>query len=420
MSATIEFPAKLQCLFRPKRLKVLHGGRGSGKSWAVARALLILGAQKPLRILCAREIQKSIKDSVHRLLNDQIQAMGLGSFYEVLEAEIRGLNGTLFLFAGLAQHTVESIKSFEGVDVVWAEESQVVTKRSWDVLTPTIRKDGSEIWITLNPDMETDETYTRFVKGRPAESDDAFVVQMNWKDNPWFPAVLETERQDTLRRDPDGYANIWEGEPKRVSEGAIYRHEIERLYSENRVRPVPYDPLLSVHTVWDLGWNDAMAIGFFQRSGAEVRCIDYLEDSHQTLDYYVAAIERRPWRWGADFIPHDGRARDFKTGKSTEEHLSAMGRKPFVLPMDGVEEGIKAARLMFPRVYFDDAKTAGLLEHLKRYQRAINQRTNEPGAPLHDEHSHGADMFRYAGQAVEQMGNAIASKPIDYRRKFLA
>jgi phage terminase large subunit len=163
-----------------------------------------------------------------------------------------------------------------------------------------------------------------------------------------------------------------------------------------------------------------MCIGFFQRSGAEVRCIDYLEDSHRTLDYYVAEIEKKPWRWGIDFIPHDGRARDFKTGKSTEEHLEAMGRKPFVLPIDSIEEGIKAARLMFPRVYFDDTKTTALLEHLKRYQRSINQRTSEAGAPLHDEHSHGADMFRYAAMAVDQMGNAAPQKPIAYTRKRLA
>jgi phage terminase large subunit len=107
--------------------------------------------------------------------------------------------------------------------LVWVEEAQVVTKRSWDVLTPTIRKDGSEIWITLNPDMETDETYARFVASKPFESEDAFVVQMNWRDNPWFPEVLEKERQDTLARDPDNYDNIWEGVPKRVSVGAIYR-----------------------------------------------------------------------------------------------------------------------------------------------------------------------------------------------------
>jgi phage terminase large subunit len=380
---------------------------------------LIIGAQKSMRILCAREIQKSIKDSVHRLLSDQIQAMGLGAFYEVLETEIRGKNGTLFLFAGLAQHTVESIKSFEGVDIVWSEEAQVVTKRSWDVLTPTIRKDGSEIWITLNPDMETDETYKRFVFGRPEESDDSYVVQMNWRDNPWFPAVLEKEREDTLNRDPENYQNIWEGQPKRVAEGAIYRHEVVRMIEEKRVRPVPYDPILRVHTVWDLGWNDAMTIGLWQRQSSEVRCIGYIEDSHRTLDSYIAQIEKHPYRWGTDFIPHDGRARNTQTGKSTEEALQAMGRNVKVLPQLDIEEGIKAARMMFPRVYLDDEKTQRLQECLKRYQRAINQATREPAGPLHDEHSHGADMFRYTAMAVDEMGNADKAVPIKYTRTHL-
>lgn len=398
----VQLPEKLQPLFAPKRKKVAYGGRGSGKSWGFARALLVLAAQKPIRVLCAREVQKSIKDSVHRLLSDQIQAMGLGAFFDILETEIRGKNGSLFLFAGLAQHTVESIKSFEGCDVCWVEEAQTVTKRSWDILTPTIRKAGSEIWITFNPDMETDETYQRFVVHAAPED---FVIQMNWDDNPWFGPELEMERQDTLRRDPDNYPNIWGGQPKRVSEGAIYRHEIERLYEENRVRQVPYDPLLKVHTVWDLGWNDAMSIGMVQRQGSEVRFIDHLKDSHRTLDWYVAQLEKKPYRWGTDYIPHDGRARNTQTGKSTEEALQAMKRNVVVLPALDVEEGIKAARLMFPRVYFDQDKTVELLESLKRYQRSINEKTREPGAPLHDKHSHDADMFRYVGMAVDQMSN---------------
>lgn len=397
-----QFPAKLRGLFKPCRIKVAHGGRGSAKSWGFARALLIVGAQRPIRWLCAREVQKSIKDSVHRLLVDQIQALGLGDKYDVLETEIRGKNGTLFLFAGLAQHTVESIKSFEGCDGVWVEEAQTVSKRSWDVLTPTIRKDGSEIWVTLNPDMETDETYQRFVAHPPAGS---FVVQMNWRDNPWFPAVLETERLETLRRDPESYKNIWDGEPKRVAEGAIYRHEIGQLFEQKRVRNVPYDPLLKVHTVWDLGWNDAMSIGMVQRQGAEVRIIDHLKDSHRTLDWYVAQLEKRPYRWGTDFIPHDGKAKNTQTGKSTEEALLAMQRRVEVLPALSIEEGIKAARLMFPRIYCDEEKTPELLESLKRYRRSINQQTNEPGAPLHDIWSHDADMFRYIAMSVDKMSN---------------
>lgn len=412
-----QFPVKLKPLFTPNRLKCAHGGRGSAKSWGFARALLIEAARTPLRVLCAREIQKSIKDSVHRLLNDQIQAMGMGHLFDVLETEIRGKNGSLLLFAGLAQHTVESIKSFEGVDRCWIEEAQTVTKRSWDVLTPTIRKDDSEIWVTLNPDMETDETYQRFVLKAPQS---AFVVQMNWRDNPWFPSVLERERQETLVRDPDNYNNIWEGQPKRVAEGAIYRDEVVRMIEEKRVRPVPYDPLLKVHTVWDLGWNDAMTIGLWQRQSSEVRCIGYIEDSHRTLDSYIAELERNPYRWGTDFIPHDGRARNTQTGKSTEEALQAMGRNVQVLPQLDVEEGIKAARMMFPRVYMDDEKTKRLQECLKRYQRTINQRTSEAGVPLHDEYSHGADMFRYTAMAIDEMGNATTGAKLNYRNRITA
>lgn len=395
---------------------VVH--HNSAKSWGFARALLIQAAAKPLRILCAREVQRSIKDSVHRLLTDQAQALGLGGFYaDTVESEIRGKNGSLFLFAGLAQHTVESIKSFEGVDIVWCEEAQVITKRSWDVLVPTIRKDDSEIWITLNPDMETDETYQRFVDNPPSN---AVVVQMNWRDNPWFPKTLEAERQETMRRDPGSYDNIWEGKPKRVADGAIYMHEIDQLYLDGRCRHVPYDPMLRVHTVWDLGFADSMAIGLFQRTSSEVRCIGYIEDSRRTLDYYVAELEKLPYRWGTDFIPHDGRARDFKTGRSTEEILTSMGRTVEVLPAASIEEGIKAARILFPRVYIDKERCGMLLEHLKRYQRVINRATSEGGAPLHDEHSHGADMFRYAAMAVEMMGNAVAAKPIEYKRKYLS
>lgn len=277
-----------------------------------------------------------------------------------------------------------------------------MSKKSWGTLTPTIRKDGSEIWLTLNPDMETDETYQRFIA---TPSPDTWVCDINWRDNPWFPDVLNEERLKAKRSMlKDDYEHIWEGKARRVAAGAIYRHEIETLYLENRARDVPYDPLLPVHTVWDLGWNDSMTIGMVQRGPHDVRLIDYIEDSHRTLDWYVAQLEKRSYRWGTDFLPHDGRARNFQTGKSTQEQLQSMGRKSVVVQAQtSVEEGIKAARMMFPRCYFDKTKTARLLECLKRYQRQIHTQTNEPMGPLHDEYSHGADMFRYVGQAVPVM-----------------
>lgn len=403
----LQLPELLEKIWHPRRYKVMHGGRGGGKSWSVAGVLLIMAANRPLRVLCAREIQKSIKQSVHQLLTDQIARLGLGAFFEVLETEIRGINGSQFFFSGLQTHTVDSIKSFEGCDIVWVEEAHGVSKKSWDVLIPTIRKPDSEIWLTLNPDMSTDETYQRFIS---TPSPDTWVCEINWRDNPWFPKVLNLERQKAKRQMlREDYEHIWEGKARRVSAGAIYRYEVEALYLDDRVRDVPYDPTLPVHTVWDLGWNDAMTISMVQRGPQDIRVIDYIEDSHRTLDWYVAQLEKRPYRWGTDYLPHDGRTRNFQTGKSTQEQLQEMGRTSVVvLSATSVEEGIKAARLLFPRVYFDQRKAARLLECLKRYQRRIHSVTNEPMEPLHDEFSHGSDNFRYLAQAVPIMPSSVS------------
>jgi phage terminase large subunit len=400
----LRIPEKLQPLFSPKRYKVMHGGRGGGKSWAAAGVLLVLAAQKPLRILCAREIQRSIRESVYRLLCDRIQDIGLSWFYTITDTEIRGENGSLFVFSGLQNHTVESIKSFEGVDIVWVEEAQTVGKKSWQLLSPTIRKPGSEIWLTLNPDMEEDETWQRFIAS--PETDDAWRVKINWNDNPWFTEELELERVKCQRLFPEDYENIWEGKPKRTADGAIYPHEIDAVYAENRIREVPYDPLLLAHTVWDLGFNDAMSIGFVQRGPTEMRVIDHIEDSHKPLSWYVGEIEKRPYRYGIDFLPHDGASRSHQTGKSTQQLLMEMGRKSVVcLSQTPVEEGIKAARMMFPRCYFDCDKTTRLMECLKHYRRDIERKTGEARLPLHDEFCHSADCFRYIAMAEPMMKN---------------
>ncbi|WP_270175200.1 PBSX family phage terminase large subunit [Diaphorobacter sp. ED-3] len=404
----LALPQALEAIWQPRRYKVMHGGRGGGKSWSVAGVLLVMAAQRPMRILCAREIQKSIKQSVHQLLQDQIARLGLSAFFEVLETEIRGINGSLFLFSGLQSHTVDTIKSFEGCDIVWVEEAHGVSKKSWDVLIPTIRKEGSEIWLTLNPDMETDETYQRFIA---SPSPDTWVCEINWRDNPWFPRVLDEERKKAKRSMlADDYAHIWEGKARRVAAGAIYRHEMEALYLDGRARDVPYDPTLPVHTIWDLGWNDSMTISMVQRGPHDVRIIDYIEDNHRTLDWYVAQMEKRPYRWGTDFLPHDGRTKNFQTGKSTEQLLREMGRKSVRVQQRAtdVEEGIKSARMLFPRTYIDQTKCARLLECLRRYQRRIHSVTNEPMEPLHDEYSHGADNYRYIALWVPEMAGSTA------------
>lgn len=397
-----EFPDKLQFLFEPARYKVAHGGRGSGKSWGFARALLLQGASEPLRILCTREVQKSIKDSVHKLLGDQIAALGLEWFYQVLENEIRGQNGTEFTFSGLAAHTVESIKSYEGVDRVWVEEGQVVRKRSWDVLIPTIRKPGSEIWVTYNPELETDETHQRFSVSPPPNS---VVVELNYSDNPWFPAELEAERQHSKLVNPKDYDWIWEGKCKPAVAGAIYYDEVAKAEAEKRICNVPYDPMLKVHVVFDLGWNDAMAISLVQKHTSELRIIEYIETSHKTLDYYSVMLKEKHLNWGTLYLPHDGRHKDYKTGKSAEEIMKALGWTVAITPNMSIEDGLRMTRMTFGRMYFDKAKTERLIQCAKRYRRSINQQTQEPGAPLHDEWSHGADNLRYIAINADKMTN---------------
>ena len=399
------WPTKTQCLFRPSRYKVLYGGRGSGKSWAVARALLVAGAQssKPLRVLCTRETQSSISDSVHQLLKDQVEALGLGHHYTVKEAEIVGLNGSLFKFAGLRQQDVTKIKSFEGFDVCWVEEAQAVSEKSWSILIPTIRKPNSEIWVTFNPELDTDPTYERFVTNPPGDCQVEFI---NWRDNKWFPDVLDQERLHLKKVDPVAYENVWEGKCKAAVDGAIYNTEIQQTIVDKRIRNVPYDPMLKVHGVLDLGFNDATAIIFVQKHMSEFRVIDYIEDSHRTLDSYAAEIRDRQYNLGTLYLPHDGAAKTLASGgMSPADILRRLGLNVEVIPIAKVETGIKAARLIFRQCYFDEHKCKRLLECLKRYRRNIPTSTNEPQNPIHDEYSHGADAFRMLAMCSNNMTN---------------
>lgn len=401
-----KFPKKLKFLFEPARYKVARGGRGSGKSWGFARALLIRAASKTTRVLCTREVQKSIQQSVHQLLEDQVTELGLSSFFEVLTHEIRGKNGSTFYFAGLSDQTADTLKSFEGVDVVWCEEAHSMTERSWNILTPTIRKEGSEIWVSFNPELESDETYRRFITTPPP---DCVSVEMNYVDNPWFPPVLENERshaQSTMK--PEVYAHIWEGKCKPAVEGAIYFDQMAQ--AEKRIGNCPHDPNLKTHAIWDLGFNDSMAIILTQKVSSEIRIVHYIEGNQRTLADYSAELKAlrlddQPINWGHHYLPHDGFAKRHQTGKMDADVLGGFGWSIQRTPNMDVESGINRARDVFSRVYFNKERTQRLVESLKRYRRAVSQVTNEPGAPLHDQYSHAADAFRYMALVSDQMSN---------------
>jgi phage terminase large subunit len=207
-------------MWSPYRYKVLYGGRGAGRSWSVARILLIRGMTNPTRILCTRQLQRSIQDSVHRLLSDQIVELKLPG-YTITQREIRHTNGTVFLFEGL-HHNTTKIKSIEGIDVCWVEEAEHVSEDSWNILIPTIRKAGSEIWINFNPDLPEDATFQRFVINTPPNS---FVKKVGWEDNPWFPEILRIEKDYLYRVDQDAADWVWGGNTRKASDAQIFRHK---------------------------------------------------------------------------------------------------------------------------------------------------------------------------------------------------
>ncbi len=274
-SRTAVIPPAYQFLFDKARVKVSYGGRGAGRSWSFARALVLRAQDRKTRILCAREFQSSISESVHRLLSDQIELLGFANEFDVQAYTIIGRNGSEFLFEGLHAN-VSKIKSLEGIDLVWIEEGEAITEHSWATLTPTIRKRDSEIWCTFNPHLASDPTYKRFVT-MPLPN--AIVRKTTFRDNPFFPAELEDERLYLQSVDDDAYRWIWEGECRTISDALI-------LKGKFFVEPFEIDPTWS-------GPHHGLDFGFSRDPSAAV-CL-YIDDINKVL--YVA---REFWELARD------------------------------------------------------------------------------------------------------------------------
>lgn len=406
--ATIQIPEKLAPLFEPHPYKVLYGGRDGCKSWSVAQALLILGSQRPLRILCARETMDSIRESVHQLLSDQIARLGLDDFYKVLQSEIRGVNGTEFVFAGLRKQTVSSLKSYEAIDICWVEEASVVSRRSMTILLPTIRKPGSEIWWTFNPDLDTDPVYTDFVLNPPPNT---FVCKIGYQDNNWLSAESRQKIETLRERDPDTFHHVYEGGTRSTVEGAIYKKELHAAEKDGRIRSVTYDQMMPVDLFFDLGYADRVSIWAAQRTPFEIRILRYFENDHQAIDYYIREAQTWGYVLGTFFLPWDGGTRNLGTGKSIEEIIRAKGFKCRVNRQLSVADGINAVRTLFPQLYFDANLCADGLQYLRRYQwgppTALGVARSQP---LHDDASHPADALRTLAVGIREPERP--SKPV--------
>ena len=408
--ADVKFPVKLQFLFQKSRYKCAWGGRGGAKSWGIARALLILGVKNPLRILCAREFQTSIKDSVHKLLSDQIASIGLTDFYEITQNSIRGKNGTEFAFVGL-KNNVANVKSYEGVDICWVEEAQTVSRNSWNVLIPTIRKEGSEIWVSFNPELETDETYQRFVLNPP---ENCVTVKINWNDNPWFPETLRIEKDSLKNRDPAAYNVVWEGLCRQTVDGAIFAREMQTAELDGRITKVPYDATKPVHAIFDLGWADATAIWFLQFIGMETRLIRYIEGNQKTMSEYLAKMQTFGYVYDTLWLPHDAQNKTLAAnGRSIEEIVRSAGYKTRILDRVPVADSINAARTMFRNCWFDRENCHDGLQCLRHYRYEVDPDSGQFSRnPLHDHYSHGADAFRMIGLMVNEPKQARKVRPM--------
>lgn len=416
----VEIPEKLMFLLSPGRHKVLYGGREGVKSWSIARSLLCLGTQRPLRILCARETMQSIRESVHQLLSEQVKLLGLREFYRVLDYTIRGPNGSEFIFVGLRNLSIDQIKSFESIDICWVEEAHSVSKKSWQTLIPTIRKKGSEIWVSFNPDLATDETFVRWVVHPPPG---AIVVRTSYLDNNWLSPESQEEIRLLYATDPDAAAHIYGGSTRSTVEGAIYKAEIARAEAEGRICKVPYDPSLPVRTFWDLGWSDLVCIWFAQWSGFQVRIIDYHQDKFQTSDHYLQVLQGKGYTYSQDAAqpaivwPWDAASKMAR--ESMQASIRQKGFNLRILEQASKTDGIDAVRRMFPQFFFDADKCSiglngdGGAGGLRRYQWGPIPSTGATKRePLHDISSHPADALRTLAMSIRP---PVTVKPVERR-----
>lgn len=393
----------------PARFRGAHGGRGSAKTRTFAKMAALHGAKCALEgregiILCARAFQNSLDDSSLAEVKAAIAGdLWLRSQYVVTEKTITTRDGRVsFKFAGLT-HNIESVKSKSRILLCWVDEAEEVSEAAWIVLIPTVREDESEIWVTWNPKRKKSATNKRF---REAKDDDMKIVEMNWRDNPFFPDVLEVERKRDLRDRPAEYPHIWEGDYQTVYTGAYYAKHLADAKNDGRICRLRRDPMFKLRAYWDIGGPkktaDAMAIWLSQFVGKEIWNLAYKEGQGQLLAYYVAwfrdELKLEPHEI-EHILPHDGVQvhADNPTGISVEDQLRNLGYRVRVIKNQGAGaamQRITIARRQFHRVWFDAEKCEDGLEALGAYQPNLSEDEREADmGPLHNWASHGADAF---------------------------
>ena len=360
---------------------------------------------------------QSMSDSVHHLLKTQIEALQLGDFYDVLDTEIRGRNGTVFIYAGL-RHNASKLKSFEDIDIAWIEEAENVSKTSWDILIPTIRKERSQIIVSFNPGIYDGETYQRFVVHPPKDS---VVVKTTYRDNPWLSDVIKKEIEECKELRPREYENIWEGNPLTTVEGAIYSEELQKAQDENRITHVPYDPTMPVQTFWDLGWADNTSVWFVQVIGHEFRIIDCYQNQFKKTAHYVQILQQKGYAYDRIYLPHDAKNESPNADRTWEQIIRESFRNADVTVLDNfpnaIKIGIEAVRNIFPLCLFDKDKCSDGLQALRHYHYKIDiENGKTTRLPEHDSSSHFSDALRVMAMSIQKDVRKKLSPAIVYNR----
>jgi phage terminase large subunit len=426
----IETARVFKPLLEPARYKGAHGGRGSGKSHFFAESLieqclLVRGT----RAVGIREVQKTLKESAKRLIEDKLQEFRLGESdgFKVFNEVVQTPGDGIIVFQGMQDHNAESIKSLEGYRIAWVEEAQTLSARSLALLRPTIREAGSELWFSWNPRRPSDAVDVMLRGGSPPT--DAVVVQSNWRDNPKFPAVLEQERLDCLRSQPDQYDHIWEGGYATVLAGAYYAKSLADAKSDGRIGKVSRDPLMTLRLFWDIGGTgaraDACAIWVAQFVGREIRLLDYYEASGQPLEAHINWMRSRGYspEKAQIWLPHDGVSGDKVYSVSYQSALQASGYTVTVVKNQGAgaaKARIEAARRLFPAMWFHKETTQPGLEAIGWYHERRDESRNLGLGPEHDWSSHAADAFGLMCVAYElPKKDDQWTKPLKISRKYV-
>ena len=424
-------------LLDPARYKGAWGGRSSGKSQFFGGLSLEDAVRWPgdagegLRFVAIREVQKSLEYSAKSLVERKMHEHGLSEAqgFKVFKDRIQLPGDGVMIFQGMQDHTADSIKSLEGFHRAWVEEAQTLSEFSMQLLRPTIRWEdnqrglASELWFSWNP-RHAKDAVDKFLRG-PGKPNGAVVVKANWSDNAWHPQVMEAERRDALKNDPDQYGHIWEGEYARVYKGAYYAGALEAAEREGRIDVIATDPLLRKYAYWDIGGtsdkSDATAIWVVQFAGEQIRVIDHYEAVGQEFGEHVGWLHERGHSKAVMVLPHDGKKHDTVHKVTPRSFLTDAGFKVEVCKNIGTGAAMKrvtAARRIFPRVVFNRATTEGGREALGWYHEKQDEKRDMGLGPEHDWSSHSADAFGQLAVDVIDRPKSVVNRTKKIRRNL--